>query len=84
MNDKMMREFLQMVAKKLAEEPKESKKETPSITTGDILLDFKIFANDIYEGTIEEEDGDSLVLAFQNGQKFRIIIREIKLQLSLS
>ncbi len=82
MNDEMMREFLKMVAKKLAEDSEMDGPKAPPVTVGDILLDFKIFANDVYEGRVTEEDEDSLVVVFRNGQKFRVTIREIKMKLS--
>ena len=80
MNDEQMREFLQMVLQKLKEEDSSKDGAAPNVTAKDILLDFKLYADDVYEGKTEEDE-NSLVIVLRNGKKFRVTVHEIKLQL---
>lgn len=43
----------------------------------DILRDIKIFIHENYTACYDE-DGKSLIVKFNNGQKFRISVNEIK------
>lgn len=81
MNDDIMKEFFQMVSQKLTEPDGEPAKRVPrgEVTAKDILLDFKLFVNELYEGRAEE-DGDALIIFLNNGQCFRVFVKESKLQ----
>ncbi len=48
-----------------------------NIACGDILTDLKIFMAEHYVGTVEN-NGESLTVTFDNGQKFKVTATELK------
>ena len=48
-----------------------------NISRRDILTDLKIFADEVFEGTVKKSDY-AIEVDFQNGQTFRITVEEAK------
>ena len=48
-----------------------------TVTEQEILTDLKLIAEDIFDGTVREEN-NSLTVDFNNGQSFKIFAMEVK------